>query len=277
MKIQAYFKIIRPFNCLFIALTVLFGLFFQNHASFTLPFLWGILSATLIGAGGYVINDYFDLPIDRVNRPKRVLPSGQMQPRTAYIYTIVLFVAGLQASFLTGTFLAVFMAMFNLLLLFFYARQLKTSFLLGNLSVAYASASTFVYGGIVAGNLENVWLIAAYAFIYTLIRELVKDLEDIEGDSLIKANTFAIKAGHRTTMALNLALALLLCGVTVYGFLNDLLSTYQVAALGLLVHVPSIVAIAMSLRSASARRYRLLSAWIKIDMVILLLLIWFLP
>ncbi len=274
MKITAYLKIIRPFNCLFIAVTVLFGLFYKNPSSCTFTYLAGILAATFIGAGGYVVNDYFDLPIDRINRPKRMLPSGKISPKAAYIYAIVLFVIGLQFSFLTGIIPAVIMALFNLLLLFFYARQLKTTFLIGNLTVAYASASTFIYGGIVAHNLENIWLIAAYAFVYTLTRELLKDLQDIEGDKVIKASTFAIKAGHRTTMAVNLALAILLVGITWYGYVHTMLGQLQTLLLALLVHLPLIIMNLLYFHHGNPRRYRILSLGMKLDMLTLLLVIW---
>ncbi len=275
MKITAYLKIIRPFNCLFIALTVLFGLFYMNPSHFTFAYLAGILAAVLIGAGGYVVNDYFDLPIDRVNRSDRMLPSGRMSPKAAYIYAIVLFVAGLQFSFLTGSFLAVGIALLNLLLLFFYARQLKTTFLIGNLSVAYASASTFIFGGIVANNFPKIWLVAAYAFTYTLIRELLKDLQDIEGDKVIKATTFAIKTGHRTTMAVNLVLALVMTEITWYGYSHDMLGKLQTMLLILFVHLPLIIATLLFFRHGNPRRYRILSLGMKLDMVILLLVIWF--
>ncbi len=242
---------------------------------FSLPYLFGILAAVFIGAGGYVVNDYFDLPIDRVNRPDRMLPSGRITPKAAYVFAIVLFVLGLQSSFLTGSFAAVGMAFFNLLLLFYYARQLKTTFLIGNLSVAWASASTFIYGGIVANNLPNIWLIASYAFLYTLIRELLKDLQDIEGDKVIKASTFAIKAGHRTTMSVILMLAFLLVAVTWYGSTHAMLTRLQIMLLLMLVHIPLIVINILFFQKGTPRRYRILSLGMKLDMMVLLLVIWF--
>ena len=96
--------------------------------------------------GGNVINDYYDRQIDAVNRPDRPIPSKRIQPRTAFYYSIILFAAGCLLAGLAGL-MCLVIAVFNSILLFFYARNLKATPLLGNLSVSYLTGSTFLFGG----------------------------------------------------------------------------------------------------------------------------------
>ena len=97
---MSFFKIIRPFNCFFVALTVFAGAYYLRVIDQFQQVFFAMLSATFIAAAGYVINDFFDIPIDKINKPKRILPSGKMQPKIAYLYAVLLFVIGILLSFL---------------------------------------------------------------------------------------------------------------------------------------------------------------------------------
>jgi len=141
---MSYLLILRPGNVIFVLVCVLFGALFRNNAPFDFKLLAAMLSASSIAGAGYVINDFFDLPIDSINRPRRIIPSGRISPRAAYIYSVALFVAGILFSFLTANWYCVMLAVFNSILLFYYARNFKKTLLLGNIVVAYSAASCFI-------------------------------------------------------------------------------------------------------------------------------------
>ena len=104
----------------------------------------------MITGAGNVVNDYYDREIDAVNRPKRPIPSGRISPKSALNYSLILFAAGCLLAALVNQ-LCLLVAAFNSAILFFYARNLKTTPLAGNLCVAYLTGSTFLFGGATAG------------------------------------------------------------------------------------------------------------------------------
>lgn len=131
------------------------------------PVVLAALAAGCIAAGGYVINDVFDLEIDRINRPNRVLPSRQLTPTQASRYSIVLLIIGITAAIGTGRLECIIMAVINSVLLYMYAKSLKTQPVVGNLTVAYAAASVFIFGGFANGNLASSLSLAYFSFFHS--------------------------------------------------------------------------------------------------------------
>ena len=173
------------------------------------------LAVFLITGAGNVVNDYYDREIDAVNRPKRPIPSGRISPKSALNYSLVLFAAGCLLASLVNQ-LCLLVAAFNSVILFFYARNLKTTPLAGNLCVAYLTGSTFLFGGATAG---QVGLLAnkvpfLLSFLATMSREIAKDIEDVEGDRLGGAKTLPILAGEKLSAALAAAFGLAAVGLS---------------------------------------------------------------
>lgn len=271
---MAFLKIIRPFNCLFVMLTVLFGAFISNNIINLSPIIFAVISASFIAAAGYVINDFFDLPIDNINKPHRVLPAGKISPRTAYLFSITLFFIGIMLSYLTRSFICVGLALINSIVLFLYAKYFKLSFLMGNFLVAYAAASTFVYGGIAANNIGNSLIIAIFAFLYTFLREIVKDAEDIEGDTKFGARTLAIKVGRKGIAWLSIIPILAIILVSIYFFRNELISIRSFTLLQLFVSAPLLLKLIFMIKQNSKKIFSLVSQTMKINMVVLMIILW---
>ena len=168
------------------------------------------VGVTLITAAGNVINDYFDIEIDRVNRPDRPIPSGQVSLPAARAYAVVLFVTGILVCFFTNE-LCISIAVFNSILLIAYAARLKRTPLLGNIAVSFLAASMFLFGGALNGlpGFFHVMPFAVMTFFAMLSRELVKDGEDVEGDKASGAVTIPIRYGIKATMFLALSCAAL--------------------------------------------------------------------
>jgi len=171
----------------------------------------------LITGAGNAINDVYDVEIDQINRPTRPIPSGRITVRRSILTSLVLFLMGIVISLYisveVGFLGCLVLALFNSGLLVEYARRLKRTALCGNLSVAYLTASTFLYGGAMVGYsaLENVLVLVLLAFLATLARELIKDVEDVRGDRALGASTLPIIAGKR--WAVGIALACIVLGV----------------------------------------------------------------
>ncbi len=150
---------------------------------------WAILllaasSTALVTAGGNVLNDLRDLEGDRVNHPDRPLVTGAISIPGARIIAIGLFVAGIEVAIpvvIVEPFVAVLLAIAVALLLG-YEFRFKAEGFVGNLTVGALTGLVFLYGGAAAGNVLLLSPFAAMAFLATLSREVIKDMEDVAGD-----------------------------------------------------------------------------------------------
>jgi geranylgeranylglycerol-phosphate geranylgeranyltransferase len=197
-----FFTITRPANSVIAGLAAIVA-----YLIATGTLVYGVIllmaAVTLITAAGNVINDYFDVEIDAINRPGRPIPSGAVSRNAALAWAGILFILGLVVCIFT-TPLCLGIAIFNALLLVAYAARLKSTPFFGNAAVSYLSASIFLFGGAFAGwhALLDMLPIAAITFLAMLARELLKDAEDIEGDLVGGADTLPIRIGVRKTAIL---------------------------------------------------------------------------
>lgn len=181
-----------------------------------------ICSSVLIAAGGYVINDYFDVRIDEINRPGRVVVGRSVTKRVAMriyqLLTVVGLLIGLGLALWARnvTFGFLFLAITGLL--WFYSASYKRQFLVGNLIVALVAALVpFMVGFMEIAFLRNVygelldftplvpsvmtWIggFTLFAFLVTLLREVVKDMEDVDGDREMECRTMPVVWGLSRT------------------------------------------------------------------------------
>ncbi|MCG7854456.1 MAG: geranylgeranylglycerol-phosphate geranylgeranyltransferase [Methanoregulaceae archaeon] len=201
-------RIMRPENAVVAGLAAILGYFI---ASGTLVpgvlLIWAVV--VLVTAGGNTINDYFDAGIDRINRPDRPIPSGEVREREAWNLSFILFAGGILIAAFTNL-LCIAIALFNSLLLFLYAARLKRSCFSGNLVVSYLSASIFLFGGAYLGweGAVRVLPVALITFFAMVSRELLKDAEDVEGDLTAGADTVPVRYGVKAAVLLSLVFSL---------------------------------------------------------------------
>lgn len=268
-----YLQLIRPFNLLFVLVSVFCGAIYLQPPQFTLPILFAMLSACFIAAAGYAINDYFDVDIDKINKPHRVIASGKIPPYKAFHFAILLFLIGIFLSFCTAQWINVFIAITNSLLLFFYAKKFKLQLIIGNIVVAISSASTFIYGGFANQNFHPSLVIAIFAFLYTLIRELVKDMEDHQADRIKKANTIPIRMGLRKSVFL---MFFPLISMFLYLLFLFACSSISITTF-LLMHVVILIPITLSLFILLKKNHTLMcrktATFMKVNMLSLLLIL----
>jgi geranylgeranylglycerol-phosphate geranylgeranyltransferase len=218
MNLAGLFRITRPANSIAAGLAAIVAYLIAAGALDPAVVLLFTVVA-LVTAAGNVINDYYDVEIDRVNRPDRPIPSGQVTLPAARAYAVTLFLAGIFVCLFTNE-LCITIAVFNSLLLVAYAGWLKRTLLLGNLAVAYLSGSMFLFGGALTGlpGFFHVLPFAIMTFFAMLARELVKDAEDVEGDQASGAATLPFRYGIRATVFLALACAILSTGASLVPF-----------------------------------------------------------
>jgi geranylgeranylglycerol-phosphate geranylgeranyltransferase len=196
---NAYLEILRPFNALMGVVAVLLVALISGN--FTLAVIVACVIVFIFTGAGNAINDYFDHKIDAINKPERPIPSGRITLKTALIYSVSLFVLSSIMAFIIGIVPGMIVVL-SAVLMYLYAKRLKTSCLVGNLSIAFLTGLCFVFGGVVLNAVELSIILGVYAFLMTMAREIVKDMEDVEGDSVEGASTFPIKYGMRKSSIL---------------------------------------------------------------------------
>ncbi|MEM1054493.1 MAG: geranylgeranylglycerol-phosphate geranylgeranyltransferase [Bacteroidota bacterium] len=204
-------RLTRPLNVvLFLAATALGGVLSMGGAAFEgealSRLLLAMLSATLVGAGSMVVNDLYDVEIDKINRPDRPLASGRVSRRTAWIFYAVLSVVGIVLGALVSP-LHGGIAATSVLFLWAYSVALKGTVLLGNVAVGATIALGVLFGGLAAGAATaSLWAGVLLGGTIVFVREIAKDVEDIEGDRAGGVRTLPIVWGERRALGLVLAL-----------------------------------------------------------------------
>ncbi len=269
-EFRTYLKISRCQNNLITFVSVLLGGFIGGVSSWTGLLLAGI-SASLISAGGYVLNDYFDLEIDKINRPERVLPRGELLSKTALIFSVTLFGAGLILSFLLA-FTSAIIALAATFFLVLYDAKFKREFLIGNVTVGAVCALAFVYGGVFSRSPEISWIPAILAFLFHMGRELIKDMEDLKGDKAARSETFPIAYGMKNSQALASAIFVVLIIMTLFPYKLRILSIYYLI-LVLVMDLVLVYVVVSLWNNPSRQNLGALSRLLKFQMVLGLLAI----
>ncbi|OJX36357.1 MAG: hypothetical protein BGO87_07845 [Flavobacteriia bacterium 40-80] len=237
-----FLNLVRYKNLLIIALTMysvlffytIFGSYFVMSFQEKIDFFLLVFSTVLIAAAGNIINDYFDVKSDRINKPEKLIITRHIKKRWAIVYhwtfNAVAFLIGCYLSFRYKTFWYVFIHLMSINILWFYSLQLKKISIIGNLLISLLTGIVPVLVGIhihyhlrllhekISVNVVDLnidpalqhflsqigdwWLIIfffVFAFTLNFARELIKDAQDIEGDKLIHSRSLAIQIGEKNT------------------------------------------------------------------------------
>lgn len=222
----AFFRLIRSLNLLFIVLTQVLFYFFVvipifNDAVETPPlnginFILLCFSSVLVAAAGYIINDYFDLNIDRINKPDKLVVEKIINRRWAILWHWILSLLGVAIGFYIGfrenIFWIGFANLFCVIALWFYSTTFKKKLLTGNILISLLTAwvvlvvgfaehykvmdNLNIYGSVDRSKLLRfTFLYSGFAFIISLVREVIKDIEDMEGDAKFGCKTMPVVWG----------------------------------------------------------------------------------
>ena len=199
MSARAVLDLIRPVNCVMIGFAVIVGAFVSKPLSVpTVQLGLGFLTGFFVCAYSMVVNDVYDVEVDRVNRPDRPIPSGRVSAKEASGLSFVVLGAGMACSLLSLNPLAVAIAAAYAFLSWLYNSRAKKTGLAGNLIVASSLAIPFIYGGAVSGGSIGgslLLMMALTAFFSGVGREVVKAMADVEGDAKREVSSLARRRG----------------------------------------------------------------------------------
>ena len=216
-NLSSFLKLIRFKNLLIIVLIqVLIKFFLINaylinsaiHLS-NIDFSIYLFALIAIVAGGYIINDIYDIEIDKINKPETRIIEKKIRKQSAfkayYMLNFIGIASGFYAAYQVNRWWFGFIFIFFAFSLWRYSKNYKTAFLIGNLQVGFLTALSIIILALfdlipVGKKIEDeskiifyiILFYAGFSFIITLIREIIKDLEDYDGDKKIGANTLAI-------------------------------------------------------------------------------------
>jgi len=265
-KLIAYIQISRPVNVLITFVSIPVACWIAGGAvSAWLSILLAGTTGALVAAGANAINDAFDIDIDRVNRPDRPLPRGALTVQDAQrIWLIVSITALVINLFLNST--ALLIVVLSIVLLYYYSARLKRTVLTGNIVVALMTSMAFIYGGVVVEKIERAVVPAIFAFLVNLARELLKDVEDMEGDRRENAVTLPIKYGVKKALVLATVLILVLICITIAAAVNNF---YNSTFLYIVLFTDCLMCVSIILmwRDYSIKTMRRASTILKVSMI----------
>lgn len=293
--VKEWFKLVRFANVLFIG-----GIPIVLHYAFVQPLMGesGLSAVELlllfvslfcIGCAGNIINDVFDQETDQINKPEKRSVGVTITENAAFwlfgILSTIGFVFFCAVAYLNDQLEYVIIYPFNLVLLWLYSMELKGRILIGNIIIAFLASTNVLIVALfdllpvessrspIFNTCWNTLLVlSAFAFLSTLIREIVKDLEDVKGDTASGYKTFAITYNCRTVKSVLLFLITL--DITALLWVSSLFypDHYEVFIWTSIVLILPLVIIAVALVLAEkATQYHKISTWLKIHMLLGLL------
>jgi geranylgeranylglycerol-phosphate geranylgeranyltransferase len=253
-KVRAYLELVRIHNVAVSLVTTYTGYITASkliaggleHGS---ELVAALAIVALIAGSGYVINDYYDVVSDSVSKPWRPIPSGRVSRREARILAYVLMGLGLIVSLLILKPNLILFVLSNAILVHEYSRWIKKTGFIGNITVALNSAATIVFGALAFASARGLdvpvlaFIPALYAFLLILGREVVKGIEDYEGDKLTNTRTLAVVWGPRRAA---IASAVLLVAVIALSPLPYILAGYNTAYLVLAAVVDILILVSLA-------------------------------
>ncbi len=220
-KLKYWIVLTRPNNVLIAWLSIWIAVIVAGEIDPLINVILVSISAALITIGANVINDIFDIEIDRINKPDRPLPAGKVSIREAYFifyssYLLAWILAGIVSYPVFG------IAFVFGLLLVLYSYRFKRMVLVGNFVVSLTTGMAFIFGGMSVNRVEGTIFPALFAFFFHFGREIIKDLQDVKGDKAIGANTLAVVYGSRVSLISTSIIFILLIVLTLIPYISDI-------------------------------------------------------
>jgi len=202
-KSRIYVELARPSNTIGLSVFALVGAYVGSGTSVaSIEAFTATVATLLVTAGGYAINDYFDRDVDRINDPDRPVPRGAVSPEHALAFAAVAFGIGSLITLLVLPSLAVAIVTVNVVALVAYTPLAKGQYGAGNLLISYLVGSAALFGGAAVGSVAPVVVMGMLAFQMLFGLEIIKDLEDVAGDTKEGLQTLPVVLGRRRAVGL---------------------------------------------------------------------------
>jgi len=264
----------------------MFPAFGVNTTLTAFQFALLVISTLTIAAGGYIINDIYDVEADRINKPNKLIIGKHIPEDKAYTYYMVFTVIGVILGFYLSnlinrnTFFAIFVIIAALL--YIYATFLQQIVLVGNIIISVLVGLSLVIVGIFellpAINTQNQFIqssmfevvfdYAVFAFIISLAREIVKDIQDVDGDYKMQFKTLPIVLGKNRARYIAFGLTVFLILLLIYYLANYLYMRQVAVAYFIIAVIGPLVYISIKLFSAETKaQYKTISNLLKFVML----------
>lgn len=262
--ITGFIKLTRFWNLIIIALaqyfTAAFLIAFDRIYDVKLFLLTA--STTIIAAAGYIINDYYDIKIDLINKPQRVVIGREVARRYALLFHSLLSFIGVAIGVVLNWKIGV-INFSSAFLLWWYSNDLKRQPFIGNFVVALLTGlSVYLINILYHAQQPMVVIYSIFAFGMTLIREIVKDMEDFKGDNTFGCKTLPIVWGNRKTKFFIYFLMAILFAAVIY--VNESYKQLPLLYFGVFLFVPLLFLFSKLVRADTKKDFYYLSQWCKV-------------
>ncbi len=202
--LPGFIKASRIPSLLIISITQIFTAVFlvsdfleKKSIIFSIEFFLLIVSTLMIAAGGFIINDYYDQKIDMINRPKKVVVGTKFRRRLAMLSHSILSLTGISIGFWLDIRIGV-IHIFSTFGLWYYSNHLRRLPIIGNMTISFLTSLTLLIVAVFFRKHELlVYVYALFAFLTVLVREVIKDIEDVKGEAAAGCQTIPVVWGIR--------------------------------------------------------------------------------
>lgn len=273
-RILAHIELLRPLNLTIGAFAVFISASILQVLDQVTLLIAAILVVVCYNAAANAINDYCDIEIDRINRPERPLTTGLVSSTFALWIAVLLFAIGSVIAFMLPVLATGIAILLALPLMIFYSFTFKSLPLVGNIVIAFILGLTFIFAGAAFGNILPLIIPSFLAFGLTLLRELVKDIADYEGDMEISLRTYPIKVGVKRAVKQSVWLAVVIGISTLLPYLVGYYSLAYLILLILGVEIPLSIIVLSFVKNPTVKSARTGSSLLKFSTISGLLAVW---
>jgi len=267
-SVKAFLRLTRFWNLFIIGMAQYFAALFLIDIQ--LLFDWRLMvlacSTAIIAGAGYIINDYYDIKIDLINKPDRVVIGKDIGRRYALLYHSLLSFSGVGLGFLLGWRLGL-IHIFSSFILWWYSNNLKRQPFVGNFMVALLTGLSILLVNLLY-DLDNSFVIiySLFAFFMTLVREIIKDMEDLKGDNTFGCKTLPIIWGIRKTKVVVYFLLALFSTLVIT--INAIYTQMPFYYFLVFLFTPLSIFLFVLVRADTKQDFYMLSQWCKVIMVL---------
>ena len=249
--ILGFIKLLRPLNIVVAAFAVLVSAYILGVYEQYYTLTCVVIVVIAYNGAANAFNDYCDYEIDLINRPNRPLSRGMITSFQALSFAVILFAIGTVTAFQLPFYARLAAVVIAMPLIIIYSMRLKGTPLLGNIAVAMILGLTFVFCGLAFNKLGPMIVPAILAFGLTLVRELIKDIADVEGDNSVGLKTLPLVVGKNKAITVAIIKAVLIGLVSLIPYYLNIYGNYYLILLVIGVEIPLAIVVVLFMKSPS--------------------------
>jgi len=266
--ILGFIKLLRPLNIAVAAFAVLVSAYILGVYEQYFILTCVVIVVIAYNGAANAFNDYCDYEIDLINRPNRPLSRGMITSFQALSFAVILFAIGSVTAFQLPFYARLTAVGVAMPLIIIYSMRLKGTPLLGNVSVAMILGLTFVFCGLSFNKLDPMIMPAILAFGLTLVRELIKDIADVEGDNSAGLKTLPLVIGKKKAITVAMIKAVLIGLVSLIPYYLNIYGNYYLILLIIGVEIPLAIVVVLFMKSPSISTARQSEKLLKFSTII---------